>query len=73
VRFPPVTEPQDDTPDERRTPYVRRVLIAVSIVAAVLLLWELRSVLVLIFGAVLIATIFRAIAAPPHRRKGRRG
>lgn len=43
---------------------MRRVLIAVAITAAAVLLWKLRAVLALIFGAILIATIFRAVAAP---------
>jgi len=42
--------------------FVRRVLIIVAISAGVLLLWEVRDVIVLLFGAVMIATIFRAIA-----------
>ncbi|HJP69638.1 MAG TPA: AI-2E family transporter [Sphingomicrobium sp.] len=47
--------------------FVRRVLITISIVAGALLLWHLREVLVLLFGAILVATIFRAIAAPMHK------
>lgn len=58
-----VTDPSDRGASSEAD-FIRRVLIAVAIVAAVLLLWELRRVAVLIFGAVLIATIFRAIAAP---------
>jgi len=42
--------------------FVRRVLIIVAISAGVLLLWQVRDVIVLLFGAVMIATIFRAIA-----------
>ncbi len=42
--------------------FVSRVLIVVAIAAGVLLLWQLREVLVLLFGAVMVATIFRAIA-----------
>lgn len=44
--------------------FVRRVLIVVAIGGAALVLWQLRGVLVLLFGAILIAIIFRAIAAP---------
>ena len=47
--------------------FVRRVLIAVAIAAGALLLWHLRDVLVLLFGAILIATIFRAVASPLER------
>jgi predicted PurR-regulated permease PerM len=59
-----VTAPIKQDTSEEDARFVRRVLITVAIAAAVLLLWKLRSVLVLIFGAVLIATIFRAIASP---------
>lgn len=48
--------------DESR--FVRRTLIAVGIAAAAFLAWELRGVLALVFGAVLIATIIRAIGKP---------
>lgn len=46
--------------DEAR--FVRRTLIVISIVAAAFLLWQVRTVVVLLFGAVMIATIFRSIA-----------
>ena len=42
--------------------FIRRSLIAIALAAAALLLWQLRYVVVLLFGAVLVATIFRAIA-----------
>jgi predicted PurR-regulated permease PerM len=42
--------------------FVRRTLIVISLVAAAFLLWEVRTVVVLLFGAVMIATIFRSIA-----------
>jgi predicted PurR-regulated permease PerM len=44
--------------------FIRRLLLTVAIGGGALLLWQLRPVLVLLFGAILIATIFRAIAAP---------
>lgn len=50
---------ETETGDAR---FVRRVLIAVALGGGVLLLWELRQVIVLLFGAVMVATIFRAIA-----------
>lgn len=53
---------KDDGEGDAR--FVRRVLIAVAIAGGALVLWELRAVVVLLFGAILIATIFRAIAAP---------
>ncbi len=42
--------------------FVRRVLITVAIAAGLLLLWQLRQVVVLLFGAVMVATIFRSIS-----------
>lgn len=47
--------------------FVGRALIVIALAAAALLLWQLRSVLALVFGALLIATIIRAIADPLHR------
>jgi predicted PurR-regulated permease PerM len=51
-----------DAPETDKARFVRRVLITVAIAGAVLLLWQLRQVVVLLFGAVMVATIFRAIA-----------
>ena len=44
--------------------FVRRALIVVGLAALAILLWQLRYVLVLLFGAVVVATIIRAIADP---------
>ena len=44
--------------------FVRRALIVIALAALALLLWQLRTVLVLLFGAVVVATIVRAIAEP---------
>ena len=44
--------------------FVRRALIAIALAAVAVLLWQLRTVLVLLFGAVVVATVFRAIADP---------
>lgn len=62
-RFAKVTS-QDHQGSDGEAQFVRRVLITVAIAAAALLLWHLRDVVVLVFGAILIATIFRAIAGP---------
>jgi len=43
---------------------VRRALIVIGLAAVAVLLWELRTVLVLLFGAVVMGTIIRAIAEP---------
>jgi predicted PurR-regulated permease PerM len=44
--------------------FTRRALIVIALGAGAFLAWKLRYVLVLLFGAVLIATIIRAIAQP---------
>ena len=51
-----------DAPQTDEGRFVRRVLITVAIAGGVLLLWQLRDVVVLLFGAVMVATIFRAIS-----------
>ena len=47
--------------------FVRRVLIVLALSALAFLLWELRALVIMLFGAVVIATLFRAIADPIHR------
>ncbi|WP_310469286.1 AI-2E family transporter [Sphingomonas sp.] len=42
--------------------FVRRVLIVLGLAALVFLLWQLRIILLMLFGAVVIASIFRAVA-----------
>jgi hypothetical protein len=49
---------------ETQAAFVRRALIVIALAALALLLWELRTVLVLLFGAVVIGTVIRAIAEP---------
>jgi predicted PurR-regulated permease PerM len=44
--------------------FVRRALIVIALGAAALLVWQLRYVLVLLFGAIVTATVIRAIADP---------
>ena len=56
-------------PVEQRNPetdalFVRRALIVIGLAALALLLWQLRIVVVLLFGAVVMATIVRAVADP---------
>lgn len=47
--------------------FVSRALIVVALAGAAFLVWHLRSVLVLLFGAVVIGTVLRAIASPFSR------
>lgn len=44
--------------------FTRRALTVIVLAAAAFLVWELRYVFVLLFGAVVVATIIRAIAGP---------
>jgi len=55
-----VTDPADS--EDRRS--VRSALIFIALAALALLLWQLRIVLVLLFGAAVMASVFRAIAEP---------
>ena len=50
-------------PDQSDGPFIRRTLIVISLVALALFAWELREVLLMVFGAVVIATLFQSIAA----------
>lgn len=52
---------------ETERDFVRRALIVIGLTAGTFLLWEVRTVLVLLFGAVMVATIFRAIADLLHK------
>ena len=49
--------------DAERT-FVRRAIIVIALAAVAWLLWQLRTVLVLLFGAVVMATVVRALADP---------
>lgn len=42
--------------------FVRRVVIVLALVGLAVVLWQLRHLLMLVFGAVVIATIFRSLA-----------
>ena len=48
--------------------FVRRALIVIALAAGAFLLWQVRTVLALLFGAVLVATIFRAIGDILHEK-----
>lgn len=50
--------------------FARRVLIVVAILGLAFLLWYLVDVLLLVFAAVLVAVLLRAIARPIDRRTG---
>lgn len=44
--------------------FIERLLIALAILGLAMLLWQLRHLLILVFGAVLFAVILRIIANP---------
>jgi predicted PurR-regulated permease PerM len=62
-----VTEPQ--TTASHRI-FIERLVIAIAIVAVALLVWRLSDLLLLVFGAVLVAVILRAVAMPFRERLG---
>ena len=47
--------------------FVRRVLIVLALVSFVYLLWQLRALVLMLFGAVVVATVFRSLADRLHR------
>ena len=47
--------------------FVRRVLIVIGLVALAFLAWQLRAVVVMLFGAIVVSTVFRSLADPIHR------
>lgn len=52
----------------RHRDFIERLLIAIAIVALVLLAWQLRGLLLLAFGAALVAVILRIVARPLRDR-----
>ena len=50
--------------------FIERLVIAVAILGLALLLWSLRGLLILVFGAVLVAVILSLIAHPLRKRLG---
>lgn len=58
---------EPDRPMSHRL-FIERLIIALAIVGLALFLWQLRGLLILLFGAVLVAVILRVIANPIERR-----
>src|SRR5919106_3919825 len=56
--------------DERR--FVRRVLIVLALASLFVLVWYLRHLVLMLFGAVVVATVFRALADRIARLTGSR-
>lgn len=59
-----------NTPDKDTARFVRRVLIVLTLAALFFLLWQLRGLVLMLFGAIVIATVFRALADPVRRWTG---
>jgi len=57
-------------PSSRRREIVETLLIAIAIIGVALLLWFMRGLLILVFGAILLAVILRIIARPFKNRLG---
>jgi predicted PurR-regulated permease PerM len=57
-------------PGTETTRFIRRVLIILSLVSLFMLAWFLRSVLLMLFGAIVVATVFRALADKFQRITG---
>ena len=56
--------------------FVRRVLIVLGLAALFFLLWQLRILFLMLFGAIVVATIFRSVADTDqqvHATAGKRG
>ena len=58
----------DPIPPLSHRQFIERLIIGLVILGLALLLWELRGLLILLFGAVLVAVILRVIANPIERR-----
>ena len=49
----------DESPDRQ---FIRRVLIVLGLTSLVILAWQLRTLILMFFGAIVVATMFRALA-----------
>lgn len=58
----------DPTPPLSHRQFIERLIIGLVILGLALLFWQLRGLLILLFGAVLVAVILRVIANPIGRR-----
>lgn len=50
-----------------RSEFIRRTLIVIALLGIALLAWQLRAIIVMLFGSVVVATVFRALAKPIER------
>ncbi len=64
----PQEPPLADTPGAGSWSHPRRVLLAAVVAAGALLLWQLAAVMILVFGAVVLAAVLRGVAHGLERR-----
>lgn len=50
--------------------YIGRVVVTLALIGLALLLWQMRHILILVFGGVLVSVILNLIAEPLHKRLG---
>lgn len=60
-----MAEPKGSSGNEIR--FVRRVIVTLALTALAIAIWHLRELLMLVFGAVVLATLFRALSEPLRR------
>jgi len=72
ARPPVAPPPRPAQPDERNElgPFTARTLVVIGLVVLALLLWQIAHVLLLAFGGIVLAVVFRAFAAPLARWTG---
>lgn len=58
------------SPASNDGPFIRKVIIVLALAALALILWQLRDVFLLLFGAIVFAVVFHALADPIARRTG---
>lgn len=67
---PAASDEADSPASSGETRFVRRVIVALALIAVAAALWQLRGLLLLAFGSVVVATLFRALADPIRHKTG---
>jgi predicted PurR-regulated permease PerM len=71
VKGASVESPDDPSGSDRSDgPFIRRVLIFLSLAALTALSWQFRDLLLLVFGAIVVAVILRTLSNPVSRSVG---
>ena len=61
---------EEPGPTSTYGPFIRKVVIVLLLVGLALFLWQLRELLLLIFGAIVAAVVFHAVGDPIAKRSG---